>query len=177
MFTLAHYFLLQEWVVLPCVLQQSHGKHRELGIVKFSLRSYRKRTFICKIDELIFIPLGSFAHRSWCLPLPLILCQVLSHICLVWVLCLFSSSTLGRGVPETIHGSTFLVSGSRSHQQALPCGAGLCHDMHYGCSHTRHKQCPEHVPVAELFVIMVFLSIICFLPAFSMCCCCYSHQF
>lgn len=134
--------------------------------MKSSLRSYRKRAFIYKIRKLIFILLGLFAHKSWCLPLALILCQVLSPclVCLVWILCLFSSRIPGRGVPHMIHGSTLLVLGSRLHWQAVPCGAGLCRNMVKGCSGTRHKQCPEHVPVAELFVIMVFLSMMCFLP-------------
>lgn len=120
--------------------------------MKLSLRSYRKRTSIHKIHKLIFIPLGLFAHESWCLPLALIMFQVLSLclVCLVWILCLFSSRIPGRGVPHTVHGSTFLVLGSRLHWKAVHCGAGLCHDMDNGCSGTRHKQCPEHVPVAEL---------------------------
>lgn len=109
--------------------------------MKLSLRSYRKRTFIYKICKLIFIPLGLFAHKSWCLPLALIFCQVLSPclVCLVQILCLFSSRIPGRGVPHTIHGSTLLVLGSRLQWQAVHCGAGLCHDTDNGFSGTRHK--------------------------------------
>lgn len=142
---------------------------------KLSLRSYRKRTLTYKICKLIFIPLGLFAHKSWCLLLALILCQVLSPclVCLLWILCLFSSRIPGRGVPHTIHGSTLLVLGSRLHWQA---GAGLCHDMDNGCSAPDTKY-PEHVAVPELFVIMVFLSMMCLFPAACMCFHCYSCQF
>lgn len=67
--------------------------------------------------------------------------------------------------------------GSRLHWQVVHSGAGLCHDMDTGCSGARHKQCCEHVAVPELFVIMIFLSMMCLLPAACICSHCSSHEF